>query len=65
MKNDDSDALSNSAFNQIAITNSIPPWRLDSNRIANKLAVVDVTQLFATAIERIHTGPSIVDLLEP
>lgn len=60
-----SDALSNSAFNQIAITNTVPPWRLDSNRISDKLAVVDVTELFARAIERIHTGGSIVDLLEP
>jgi ribose-phosphate pyrophosphokinase len=58
------DALSHSAFNEIAITNSVPPWRLDSSRISDKLAVVDVTELFATAIERIHTGGSIVDLLE-
>ncbi len=58
------DSLSNPAFNHIAITNSVSPSGLDSIRIRDRLAVLDVTGLFAEAIERIHCGGSIVDLLE-
>ena len=59
------DSLSSPALNHIAITNSVSSSLLDRTRISDKLAVVDVTELFAAAIERIHTGGSIVDLLEP
>jgi ribose-phosphate pyrophosphokinase len=59
------DSLSNPAFNHIAITNSVSPPGLDSARVRDRLTVLDVTGLFAEAIERIHSGGSIVDLLEP
>jgi ribose-phosphate pyrophosphokinase len=59
------DVLSNAAFDQIAVTNSVSQWRLDSAMTSDKLAIIDITQLFATAIERIHTGESIVEILEP
>jgi ribose-phosphate pyrophosphokinase len=59
------DSLSNAPLDRIAITNSVSSSRLDLNRVSDKLAVVDVMELFATAIERIHNGGSIVELLEP
>jgi ribose-phosphate pyrophosphokinase len=58
------ESLANPAFDQIAITNSVSSSGLDSNRIRDRLTVLDVTGLFAEAIERIHSGGSIVDLLE-
>jgi ribose-phosphate pyrophosphokinase len=54
------ESLANPAFNQIAITNSVSSSGLDSNRIRDRLTVLDVTGLFAEAIERIHSGGSIV-----
>jgi ribose-phosphate pyrophosphokinase len=58
------EAFANSALNQVVITNSVSSSGLDSNRIRDRLTVLDVAGLFAEAIERIHSGGSIVDLLE-
>lgn len=51
-------------IDRIAVTDTVPPLRLDSALVEEKLTVLDSTQLFAAAIERIHTGGSIVELLE-
>jgi len=56
--------LSNAALEGVVVTNTIPPFRLDSNLAHRKLTVLDVSPLFADAIRRIHSGGSIVDLLE-
>jgi ribose-phosphate pyrophosphokinase len=58
------ESLSNPALNQITITNSVPQTWLDLNPIRDRLTILDVTGLFAEAIARIHSGGSIVDLLE-
>jgi ribose-phosphate pyrophosphokinase len=52
------------AIDRIAVTDTVPPFRLDSALVEEKLTVLDSTQLFAAAIERIHEGGSIVGLLE-
>jgi ribose-phosphate pyrophosphokinase len=57
-------ALSNPALYKVAITNSIPPFRLDPDLAKNKVEVLDAAPLFAEAIKRIHSGGSIVELLE-
>jgi ribose-phosphate pyrophosphokinase len=59
-----SQVLANPAFEKIVITNTIPPFRLDPELARNKLVVLDATWLFAEAIGRIHTGGSIVELLD-
>jgi ribose-phosphate pyrophosphokinase len=59
-----SQVLANPAFEKIVITNTIPPFRLDPDLAHDKLVVLDSTRLFAEAIRRIHTGGSIVELLE-
>jgi hypothetical protein len=47
------------------VTNTIPPFRLASDLVRRKLKVLDATpQLCAEAIQRIHSGGSIVELLE-
>jgi ribose-phosphate pyrophosphokinase len=59
-----SQVLSNPALEKIVITNTIPPFRLDPDLAQNKLVALDATSLFAEAISRIHSGGSIVELLE-
>ena len=56
--------LSHPALERIVITNTIPPFRLDSSVVRNKLTVLDASRLFAEAIWRMHSGGSIVELLE-
>lgn len=52
------------ALQQVVTTNSVPPFRLGRDRLPDQLVVLDVAPLFAEAIRRIHTGGSIVELLE-
>jgi ribose-phosphate pyrophosphokinase len=56
--------LSEAPLERIVITNTIPPFRLDPGLVRNKLTVLDTTPLFANAVRRIHSGGSIVELLE-
>jgi ribose-phosphate pyrophosphokinase len=58
------ETLSNPALEKLVVTNTIPPFRLSSDLISGKLTVLDVSELFAEAIRRSHTGGSIVELLE-
>ena len=57
------EVLANEALDKVIITNTIPPFRLDSQVAKSKLEILDATPLFASAIQSIHTGGSIVDLL--
>jgi ribose-phosphate pyrophosphokinase len=59
-----SQVLSNPALEKVVITNTIPPFRLDPDLTRNKLVMLDAAMLFAEAISRIHSGGSIVELLE-
>lgn len=56
--------LSNPVLERIVVTNTIPPFRLPSDLIQHKVTVLDSTRLFAEAIRRIHSGESIVELIE-
>lgn len=56
--------LSGNELDKIVITDTVPPFRLNRQLIAKKLAVVSAAPLFAEAIRRIHTGGSLVELLE-
>lgn len=46
----------------IAVTDTVPPFRLDPALAAAKLEVLDAAGFFAEAIRRMHTGESLVDL---
>jgi ribose-phosphate pyrophosphokinase len=59
-----SEALSNPALDRIVITDSVALSPPDLNPLRDRLTVLEVTGLFADAIERLHSGGSIVDLLE-
>jgi ribose-phosphate pyrophosphokinase len=52
------------ALGQVVVTSSVPPVRLGRDRLPDQLVVLDVAPLFAEAIRRLHTGGSIVELLE-
>jgi ribose-phosphate pyrophosphokinase len=56
--------LSSPALESIVVTNTIPPFRLQSDLVRRKLTVLDASALFAEAIRRIHEGESIVELIE-
>jgi ribose-phosphate pyrophosphokinase len=58
------ETLSKPALEKIVVTNTIPPFRLASDLVQSKVTVLDVSHLFAEAIQRSHTGGSIVELLE-
>ncbi len=57
--------LAEPAVEQLVITNSVMPPRFETDAMPAKLTVLDAAPLFAEAIHRIHTGASLVELLEP
>lgn len=61
--NDANHKLATSTLNQLLITNSVPPFRLTSDAVCEKLTILDVAPLFAEAIKRMHSGGSLVELL--
>ncbi|ADJ28886.1 ribose-phosphate diphosphokinase [Nitrosococcus watsonii] len=56
--------LAASALEKIIIADTIPPFRLNEKIIKEKLRIVDSASLFADAIQCVHSGNSIVELLE-
>lgn len=56
--------LNDPAIEQVVITDTIPPFRVDAQTVRSRLFVIDTAPLFAAAIRAIHEGGSLVDLLE-
>lgn len=56
-------ALASDALDQIIVTDTVPPVRLDPALQARKLVILPIAPLLAAAIWRIHNGGSLVDLL--
>jgi len=56
--------LAEPAVDEIVVTNTVPPFRLDPGLLEGKVRVLDAAGLFAQAIARIHDGGSLVELLE-
>ena len=52
------------SIDQVVVTDVVPPFRLPTALVEEKVTVLDATPLLAGAIERISTGGSIVALLE-
>lgn len=48
---------------QVIVTDTVPPFRLDHGLVRHKLVVLPASELFADAIRRIHEGGSLVELL--
>lgn len=56
--------MADPAFDKVIVTDTVPPFRLEPDVAEEKLVVLDCAMLFAEAIKRIHSGGSIVELLE-
>jgi ribose-phosphate pyrophosphokinase len=56
--------LAEPGLKRLVITDTIPPFRLDPALVRGKVTVLDTAPLFAEAIRRIHTGGSVVELVE-
>ncbi len=57
-------AVADHAFEKVIVTDTIPPFRLDTKIVHEQLVVLNAAILFAEAIKRIHAGGSLVELLE-
>ncbi len=57
-------ALANPALEQVLVTDTIPPLRLPPTLLDSRVEVLDSTPLVAEAIRRLHSGGSLVELLE-
>ena len=58
------DALSTRDIDQVIVTDSVPAGRLDPQMTATKLMVLPLAGLLAETIKRLHSGGSLVELLD-
>jgi ribose-phosphate pyrophosphokinase len=58
------EVLGGSAIARLVVTDTVPPLRLAAGAARDKLTVLGTAPLFAEAIRRMHTGGSLVELLE-
>lgn len=58
------DLLAGTILDSVVVTDTIPPFRLDPGLARDKLTTLSAAPLFAEAIQRIHNGSSLVELLE-
>ncbi|MCB1744809.1 MAG: ribose-phosphate pyrophosphokinase, partial [Gammaproteobacteria bacterium] len=56
--------LDDTAIDSLVITDSIPVHRTRAESLRQRLVVLDTAELFAESIRRMHSGGSIVELLE-
>jgi ribose-phosphate pyrophosphokinase len=56
--------LASSAPDEVVVTNTTPMARRAASALGSRLTVLDTSELFAAAIHRLHTGGSLVDLLD-
>jgi ribose-phosphate pyrophosphokinase len=56
--------LSDAPLDQVVVTNSVPPFRLEPDPLGGKLAVLDIAPLLASVIGRLQVGGSIAALWE-
>jgi ribose-phosphate pyrophosphokinase len=58
------EVLADPALEKLLVTDSIPPFRLPSAMLGRRVEVLDSAPLFAEAIRRLHSGGSLVELME-
>jgi len=58
------EVIADDALEQVVVTDSVPPFRLDRDALRDKLVVLDSAPLFAEAIRRIDRGESITELVD-
>lgn len=60
---DAAQVLAEPALERIVVTDTVPPFRLASGSVRDKLTVLDSAGMFAEAIARLHGGGSLVELI--
>jgi len=58
------ETLDTSVLEEVVITDTVPPFRLPSEFVDQKLKILDAAGHFAEAIRRLHEGGGLEDLLE-
>ena len=58
------ETLQKSPLDQIIVTNTIPPFRLDNTKIKEKVTVLNAAPLFAETIKRMEEGGSVTELFD-
>lgn len=56
--------VSGEALDGVVVTDTVPPFRLPPELVSRKVTVLDGAGLFAEAIRRMHTGGSVVELMD-
>lgn len=56
--------LADAALEKVLVTDAIPPFRLPPALVGQRVEVLDSTPLVAEAISRLHSGGSLVELLQ-
>jgi ribose-phosphate pyrophosphokinase len=56
--------LSGNELDRLIVTDSVPPFRLDMDLLQRKVEFVSIAPLLGTAVERLHSNGSLVELLE-
>ena len=56
--------IADAGLKGLVITDTVPPLRLDSALVRERIATLSVAPLFAEAVRRMHEGGSVVDLLD-
>jgi len=56
--------LAGSDLQEIAVTDTIPPFRLEGTDVEEKVCRLSCAGLFAEAIQRLHYGGSLVELMD-
>jgi len=62
---DANEALADENLESVVITDTIPPLRIESKAVKDKLTVLETAPMMADAIRRLHEGGSLVELNEP
>ena len=57
--------LAEPAIERVVITDTVPPFRLGQTFIDQRLSVLSAAPVVGQAIERMHTGGSLVELADP
>jgi ribose-phosphate pyrophosphokinase len=58
------EVLRDELLQQIIVTNTVPPFRLEGTAVREKTTVLDVAPLFAQALKRMHESGSLTELLK-
>ena len=56
--------LAEAPMEQIVVTDTVPPFRLETALIEEKLVRLEAAPLMAAAVQHLHTGRASADLLE-